>query len=207
LTSITKTDFIELNYSEIINLEDKMTKFRGFIAIEIDSFPKIIELENEIKKSGAIVKLVEPKNIHITLKFLGDTDENLVDKIGEILKESVSNIEPFEIILKGAGVFPNQNYIKVMWIGIENIVQMGKIAHKIDRQLSELDFEREKREFSAHLTVARVKSAKNKEKLIQIIEKYKEIEFGKIKVDSIKLKQSELTPKGPIYTTLKDIKL
>jgi 2'-5' RNA ligase len=188
-------------------MEDQMTKFRGFIAIEIDSFPKIIELENEIKKSGAIVKFVEPQNIHITLKFLGDTDENLIDKIVEMLTESVKNIKPFEIILKGAGVFPNQNYIKVMWIGIENTEQMGKIAYKIDEQVSELGYEREKRKFSAHLTIARVKSAKNKEKLIQIIEKYKEIEFGKIKVDSIKFKQSELTPKGPIYTTLKEIKL
>lgn len=182
-----------------------MTKFRGFIAIEIDSFPKIIEFENEIKRSGANLKLVEPQNIHITLKFLGDTDENLIDKIEEILKESVKESEPFEIILKGAGVFPNQNYIKVMWIGIENTEPMGKISYKIDELISDLGFQKEKRKFSAHLTVARVKSAKNKDKLIQIIDKYKETEFGKIKVDSIKLKQSELTPKGPIYTTLKNI--
>jgi len=113
---------------------------------------------------------------------------------------------PFEISLKGAGFFPNQNYIKVIWIGIENTEQLGKIAYKIDDQTLKLGYDREKRKFSAHLTIARVKSAKNKDKLIQIIEKYKEVEFGKIIVDSIKLKQSELTPKGPIYTTLKDIK-
>ena len=74
-----------------------MTKFRGFIAIEIDSFPKIIEFENEIKRSGAYVKLVEPQNSHITLEFQGDTDENSMDKIEAILKESVKEIEPFEI--------------------------------------------------------------------------------------------------------------
>ena len=183
-----------------------MTKLRGFIAIEVEPFPKIIELENEIKNSGAIVKLVEAQNIHITLKFLGDTDEDLIGKIEEILKDSVENIKPFEIHLKGAGFFPNQNYIKVIWIGIENTEELGQIAYKIDDQISKLGFNREKRKFSAHLTVARVKSAKNKDKLIQIIDKYNEIEFGKIIVDSIKLKQSELTPKGPIYTTLKDIK-
>ncbi len=184
-----------------------MAKFRGFIAIEVDSFPKIIELENEIKNSGAMVKLVEPQNIHITLKFLGDTNENLIEKIEEILRTSVQDIKPFEISLRGAGFFPNQNYIKVIWIGIENTEQLGQIAYKIDDQTSKLGFDREKRKFSAHLTIARVKSAKNKDKLIQIIEKYKEIEFGKIIVNSIKLKQSELTPKGPIYTTLKDIKI
>ena len=184
-----------------------MPKFRGFIAIDIDSFPKLVQFENEIRNSGAFVKLVEPKNIHITLKFLGDTNEEHIDKIEKILKDAVKDSNPFEIKLKGAGVFPNQNYIKVMWIGMENGEQIGKIADKIDEEISELGFKKENRGFSAHLTIARVKSAKNKEKLLELIEKYRDIEFGSLKVDTIKLKKSELTPKGPIYTTLKEVKL
>ncbi len=183
-----------------------MPKFRGFIAIDIDSFPKLVEFERDIKNSGANVKLVEPQNIHLTLKFLGDTDELLIDRIVDIMKESVKEIEPFTIKLKSAGVFPNERYIKVMWIGIENGEIVGKIASKIDEKISDLGFEKEKRKFSVHLTIARVKSAKNKEKLMQMIEKYKDIEFANITVDSIKLKKSELTQKGPIYTTLQEIK-
>lgn len=184
-----------------------MSKFRGFIAIDIDSFPKLVQFENEIKNTGANVKLVEPGNVHITLKFLGDTNEEHIDRIEEIIKDAVKETDSFEIQLKGAGVFPNQNYIRVMWIGIKNGEQIGKITSKIDEQISQLGFDKEKRGFSAHLTIARVKSAKNKEKLLQIIEKYRDIEFGSFKVDSIKLKKSELTPKGPIYTTLKEVKL
>lgn len=184
-----------------------MPTFRGFIAIDIDSFPKLVQFENEIGKSGANVKIVEPENIHITLKFLGDTNEEFVDRIEEIIKDSVKGADPFEIKLKGAGVFPNDNYIKVMWIGIENGEQIGKIANKIDEEISELGFEKEKRRFSAHLTIARIKSAKNKEKLLQLIEKYREAEFGTLMVDAIKLKKSELTAKGPIYSTLKEVKL
>ena len=183
-----------------------MPKFRGFIAIDIDSFPKLVQFENEIRNLGANVKLVEPENIHITLKFLGDTNEEYADRIDEIMKDAVKNSNPFEIKLKGAGVFPNQNYIKVIWIGIENGEQIGKIASKIDEKISELGFEKERRRFSAHLTIARVKSAKNKEKLLELIEKYRDIEFGSLKVDTIKLKKSELTPKGPIYTMLKEVK-
>jgi len=183
-----------------------MSKFRGFIAIDIDSFPKLVQFENEIKNSGANVKLVEPENIHITLKFLGDTNEEYADRIDEIMKDAVKDSNPFEIKLKGAGVFPNQNYIKVMWIGMENGEQIGEIANKIDEKISELGFEKERRRFSAHLTIARVKSAKNKEKLLELIEKYRDIEFGSLKVDTIKLKKSELTPKGPIYTMLKEVK-
>lgn len=184
-----------------------MSKFRGFIAMDIDSLSKIAEFENKIKQSGVIVKLVEPKNIHITLKFLGDTDEEQIDEIEEIMKKAVEGIDPFNIQLKSTGVFPNQNYIKVVWIGINNGDQIGIIVNKIDEKLSEIGFKKEKREFSAHLTIARVKSAKNKEQLLQVLEKYKEFEFAEIKVDSIKLIKSELTQKGPSYTTLKEVKI
>ena len=184
-----------------------MSKFRGFIAIDLASLPKLIEFENKIKDTGANVKLVKPKNVHITLKFLGDTEEEKIDEIEEIMKNAIKDVDPFDIELKSTGVFPNQNYMKVIWIGINNGEKIGIIADKVDEELSNIGFEKEKRKFSAHLTIGRVKSAKNKDQLVQIIEKYKEFEFADVKVDSIKLKKSELTPKGPIYTTLKEIKL
>jgi len=184
-----------------------MSQFRGFIAVEIDAFPKLLEFEREIRGTGANIKLVEPENVHITLKFLGDTNEDLIEEIDGIINDAVQNIEPFNIKLEGAGVFPNQNYIKVIWLGIKRGEQLENIAQKIDEQLHKIGFKKEKRKFSAHLTIARVRSAKNKEKLLQIIEKYKDSEFAEINVDSIKLKKSELTPKGPIYTNLKDIRL
>jgi 2'-5' RNA ligase len=184
-----------------------MVKFRVFIAVDIPVFPKILEFEKDIRNSGADVKLVEPENIHITLKFLGDTEEELIDKIEEVIKESCENIKPFNINLKSSGVFPNQNYIKVVWIGIENNENLGKISSSIDEGTSKFGFEKEKRKFSAHLTIGRAKSAKNKDRLLQIINKYRDVEFGNIDVKSIELKKSELTPKGPIYTTLKEVKL
>ena len=94
-----------------------------------------------------------------------------------------------------------------MWIGVENTETLKKIAGTIDTKLCNLGFEKEKRPFSVHLTIARVKSAKNKEKLIQLIDKYQDIELLKIKVDKISLKKSILTSKGPIYSNLKEIKL
>jgi len=179
-----------------------MTRVRGFIAIDIGAFPKLMEIEKEIMNAGANVKLVEPGNIHITLKFLGDTEETKIDEIENIIKNSVNNVSPFKIQLLGTGVFPNSSYIKVIWIGIKQGEQIGIIADKIDEQLTKIGFEREKRKFSPHLTIARVKTANNKEKLMQIVEKYRDLEFKNIEIDNIRLKKSELTPKGPIYTTL-----
>jgi 2'-5' RNA ligase len=184
-----------------------MPMFRGFIAIDIDVPSKIVEIENEIRKTGANVKLVEPKNMHLTLKFLGDTNEVLIDEIEKTMKESVKGIKPFNIQLKGTGVFPNQNYIKVIWIGIQNGKQIISIAEKIDEKISKLGFEKEKRRFSPHLTIGRVRSAKNKDKLLQVIKKYGDVEFTDLKVEFLKLIKSDLTPKGPVYTTLKEIKI
>ena len=184
-----------------------MSQFRGFIAVDIDVFSKLLEFEKEIKETGANVKLVEPENVHITLKFLGDTDESQIDEIDKIMKDAVKEIDPFNIQLEGAGVFPNQNYIKVIWIGIKQGEPIGLIARKIDEPLSKIGFKKEKRGFSPHLTIARVKSAKGKDGILHVIEKYRDVQFVDIRVDSIKLKKSDLTPKGPIYTTLIDVKL
>jgi len=122
-----------------------MAKFRGFIAIDIPTNKKIIDMENEIKNIGADLKLVEPENIHVTLKFLGDTDEEKIDEIEEIMKNSTKGLTPFNIKLKGSGVFPNNNYIKVIWVALENAEKIGEIAKKIDKQLEKLGFKAEKR--------------------------------------------------------------
>lgn len=184
-----------------------MSTFRGFIAIDIKATPQITSFEKEIAKTGADVKLVEPGNIHITVKFLGDTDENHIDAIEQSMKESVLAIKPFLITLKGTGVFPNQNYMKVLWIGIIDEGNIETIVHAIDEKLEPLGFKKENRGFSPHLTVGRVKTARNKDQLLKVIENYKAVEFTIQKVQSITLKKSELTPKGPIYTTLREVSL
>jgi 2'-5' RNA ligase len=184
-----------------------MSIFRGFIAIDIIATPQILTFENEIVKTGADVKLVEPENIHITLKFLGDTDEKYIDPIEQSIKEAVKTVKPFPVTLSGTGVFPNQNYVKVIWVGIIDNGQIEPIAHAIDNLLSPLGFKKEMRRFSPHLTIGRVKTARNKEKLLNIIQHYPKEEFTVQDVQSIVLKKSELTPKGPIYTTVKEVHL
>jgi 2'-5' RNA ligase len=184
-----------------------MVLFRGFIAIEIPAAPSIIDLEKTISKTGADVKLVEPENIHLTLKFLGDTDESKIDAIEQIIRESVKGIATFPLMLKGTGVFPNEKYMKVLWIGIVNGDILATIAQSIDEQLAPLGFKKEQRGYSAHLTIGRVRTAKNKDQLLTVIHKFKDQEFLTHEVNAVTLKKSDLTPKGPIYTTLREILL
>jgi 2'-5' RNA ligase len=182
-----------------------MSIFRGFIAIDITATPQILAFEKEIAKTGADVKLVEPQNIHITLKFLGDTDENHIDAIEQSIKDAVKTTKPFPVTLQGTGVFPNQNYVKVIWVGIIDNGVIGPIAQTLDTSLASLGFPKESRGFSPHLTVGRLKTAKNKDKLLAIVQRYHKEEFTAQQVTSVALKKSELTPKGPIYTTVREV--
>jgi 2'-5' RNA ligase len=182
-----------------------MPSFRGFIAVDIPANKKIQEIEKEIKQTNPNIKLVETENIHITLKFLGDVQETLIDNIEQIITSAIQGVQPFSVKLQHTGVFPNVNYIKIIWIGIYDNGILSTITSKLEDQLESLGFPKEQRGFSPHLTIGRVKTAEHKEKLLQIIRKYEQEEFGDLIIDRVLLKKSELTPKGPIYSNLKEI--
>ena len=181
-------------------------KFRAFISTDVGANPEFIDLESALDQTRADLKLVEPENIHITLKFLGDTEEELVEGIITAMQTAIEGIQPFTLKFVGMGAFPNPNYIKVIWVGMENVDNFVTIAKRLDTELKPLGFKPEKRGFSPHLTVARVKSRRGKDDLQKLLSQYKTHEFGKVHVDNIRLKKSELTPKGPIYSTVKELK-
>lgn len=184
-----------------------MEIFRGFIAVDVPASEALMEFKNALSSTPAKLKMVETENIHLTLKFLGDTPINQVDAIESLMNKAVSSIEPHKILLQSAGVFPNRNYIKVVWIGIKQAEHLSKIASFLNENLTNLGFKKEKRDFSAHLTIARVKSAHGKEEIISLIDDYRETLFEEISINAIKLKKSTLTPQGPIYETIKTISL
>ncbi|MEM3431470.1 MAG: RNA 2',3'-cyclic phosphodiesterase [Candidatus Micrarchaeia archaeon] len=176
---------------------------RAFIAIEIPNEIKerLIQFQEEIKtRFKKEVKIVEPENLHFTLKFFPEIDENAVEKI----KDTIKNIEfdAFEIKCRGLGVFPNENYIRVIWVGGDSNGKLEEIEKILLERLAAIGFKKEKNEkFVAHLTLARVKQKIN---FKDFLVKHKEKDFGSFMItkDMIKLKKSQLTPKGPIYSDL-----
>jgi len=172
--------------------------FRGFIAIKIPFNNEMEAFWNAIKRSGARIKLVEPYNTHITLKFLGNTAESLIPNIEEIIRNAVEGLKPFEIELKGCGAFPTPTRPRVVWIGVrEGADILKKIAESIDREVSKLGFEREKRSFVAHLTVGRVKGSQGA--LPRVLAEWANKDFGRVLVDKVFLMKSILRPEGPEY--------
>lgn len=180
--------------------------FRAFISVDLEPKPEITEFTKKLRDCDAALKIVETQNIHLTLKFLGDINESIVNNILEIMRKGVEGVEPFTLKFRGTGAFPNLNCMNVIWIGIPNADTLIRISEYIDERLVELGFEREKRGFSPHITVARVKGQKNKDKLQRVIKENVNMDFGEQKVDCIKLKKSILGPKGPTYSTVEEVK-
>lgn len=175
---------------------------RTFIAVELPEkfVPEIERIESMLNTPG--IKLVEPAQVHITLKFLGDIPEDNVEPIESALSQV--NCKPFEARIKGVGVFPKPAYIKVIWLGAEG--NFEALHGEVERVLAPFNFGKDDR-FSAHATLARVKALKEKAALLEKIKKLEDIDLGTMNVESISLKKSTLTPKGPIYETLRETKL
>ena len=175
---------------------------RAFIAVELpDKFiPEIERLGSRIKMPG--VKLVEPGLVHITLKFLGDIHENKVDSIVNAL--SGIKCKSFEAEIKGIGVFPKPSYVRVIWLGGHG--DFENLHSEVERALSGFRFKKEG-DFTPHATIARVKQPVNSMELMEKINNIGDADLGTFSVSSISLKKSTLTPRGPVYETLKEIRL
>ncbi len=180
--------------------------FRAFISVDVDATPKLMEFSEKLIGSEAQLKVVDLKIVHLTLKFLGDTEEALIDDIEKAITLSAQGIEPFTIDMKSTGAFPNLNYMKVIWVGLENADPLVNIAKTLNNELSRFGFKREKKGFRPHITVARVKGPKNKHAVADILKEYQDEFFGSQKVESIRLKKSVLSREGPTYSTVKEVK-
>ena len=175
---------------------------RTFVAIEVnnkDVLNSIHKIQTELNIKAKPVKL---HNMHFTVQFLGEVSEEMIGKISDALNSI--EFSAFSISFVSIGVFPKPNFPRVIWIGTDDgINELEKLAEMIRSKLSQLGFSPDKK-FKPHVTIFRVK---NKiEDMSDKLEKFSSYYFGKQTVSEIKLKKSELTPNGPIYTDLLVVK-
>jgi len=171
---------------------------RTFIAVEIQNE----EVLNAISKIQLDFKIkatpVNKQNMHFTLLFLGEITEETAEKVKKELS-SVS-FKPIEVRFTHMGVFPNPRFPRVIWIGVDKLAsqQLIDLAYQVEKKLESLGFKSDK-PFKPHLTIFRIK---NRVDISQTLEKFKAIDLSKEVITELKLKQSILTPNGPIYSDL-----
>jgi len=186
---------------------------RAFIAIELknkNTIENISSFSSRLKQNQAKIKLVEPENLHMTVKFLGNISDSLASQIYNILKQEINEDmfkgNTFNYKLNGVGQF---NKFSVIWVKLIGDTQfLQQVKDSIENILFErLNVPRDKRtQFKPHLTIGRLKKDKINYQtfsaLQNLINENKNLELGSFTVDQVKLKKSDLTPKGPVYSDL-----
>jgi 2'-5' RNA ligase len=184
-------------------------KIRCFIAIELSREIRqfLEQIENKLKQSIIGIKWVRPENIHLTLKFLGHIDKKVIGGVKKIISQIAHEYKSFTIRLSVPGAFPNPEYPRVIWIGIDiGVEECTSLAQHLEEKLVSLGIEKESRPFHPHLTLARIKLLKDKSLVKDAFTALKipQIEMA---VSKITLFQSILSSEGATYTILYEAKL
>src|SRR5436853_2993113 len=183
---------------------------RSFIAIEIPEGirERIGGLQKRLRESDCQVSWVKPSNIHLTLKFIGQTPRDRIAGISAAIEGACVGLSTFELEIGATGSFPSRRNLKVLWVGIndEPTGSLKTFHARMESELAESGFPRETKSFNPHLTIGRLRSTENSGKLIDQM-----AEFGfsaeRFVVREIVLMRSELNPAGSIYTPLTRIPL
>jgi RNA 2',3'-cyclic 3'-phosphodiesterase len=183
-----------------------MDLIRCFVAIEIpdELKSKIDDYIFSLKQFAPKIKWIKANNLHITLKFLREVPQNLLQKVQSELSAVSNIVNPFTMSIRGAGFFPNQNKPRVVRLGLQNDKKNSifKLHEWIDKKLDPLGFEREKRRFSPHLTLGRIKFPDNYHDLSEYINQ-NEFRSSSFNVSQIVLIKSVLRPTGAEYSQIK----
>ena len=177
---------------------------RSFIAVELsgEAREELARIIGILKRAEADVKWMSPGSIHLTLKFLGDITAEKATLVAGRLKEIAAGIRPFRLVLGGIGVFPGWGHARVLWVGVSDGEKEAKeLARSVEEEMAREAFEREDRAFSPHLTLGRVRTGKNKDKLKDLADSIDVVPAPSL-ISRIVLFRSVLTREGSIYTPL-----
>jgi 2'-5' RNA ligase len=187
-----------------------MPSIRSFVAIELspDTKAQIVKIQNELKASTADIRWVRTEGMHLTLKFLGGIQEEKIPEIADILTHCSDETGSFNLTIHSLGAFPNGTNPKVIWIGVEDESgRLETLQQTIEKGLAAIGFKEEKRAFTPHLTLGRLKSPKGRREVGHLIEASRECDCGTSVVKEICLFKSDLKPSGAVYTKLKTFSL
>lgn len=183
---------------------------RLFVAVKIVPSSQLISVFQKLrlKLKNDRIKWVDSGNLHLTLKFLGETDDQLLPEVFGVLENMRDNFNRFKIVIKGLGRFFKKGRTKVIWLDVDDLNnQLSIAANKLNQSLKSLGIEPEKKVFKAHLTLGRVKYIQNEDVLSDFIIAHSNQKFQEIIIDEIILYESILKNREPVYNSLKKVKL
>ena len=184
---------------------------RLFVSVDLDGLADAVRAVQEPFADTAGLRLTDPEQAHVTLKFLGDTDPERVAELVAELETAVeqSGIEPFEAHVGGLGAFPSLDYISVVWVGVREghgDRELTALHEAVEDRTTAMGFDPEDHEFTPHATVARMDHAGGKERVQALVEN-EDPDVGRLPVEEIRLTESVLGDDGPAYSTVESVSL
>jgi RNA 2',3'-cyclic 3'-phosphodiesterase len=180
--------------------------FRTFVAVETSGpiRARAGELIAALGGTAADVKWVEPHNLHLTMKFLGEVHEREIAEVCQAVSQGAAEVEPFELEVRGAGAFPNAARPRTVWLGAgQGAEEMIVLHDRVETMLAELGYRKEHRRFQTHLTIGRVRGGgPGITELGKLLQQHADVLIGRMSVQKVTVFCSTLTPSGPIYEVL-----
>ena len=183
---------------------------RLFIGIPIESSKLVQQIEIWKKDpylNRNVLNWTIPKNWHITLFFLGNTEQSAIPVLDGIIDESFHKIQAYQTEFQGVGVFPNTNNPKVLWLGLKDIRLLELAYSQLGELLRQNGFSFDQKQLKPHLTIARVKRAENPSAFQSLLSAHQETVFDCIEINRVILYESITTPSWPIYRPLFTVRL
>ena len=178
---------------------------RAFIAIELpeEITAFIHKIQEGVRSYGFKVRWVRPENIHLTLKFLGDINNEDIKKAGDAIISAASENASMSLGAKGIGFFPGVKRSRVIWTGIAGQTkELTDLQKTLEGKLDTVGFPKEKRPFKGHLTIARIKRKIDARRLVDAMKEFGRFESKTFIADEVVLFKSELKPSGAVYSKL-----
>lgn len=177
---------------------------RTFLSIPVPEEITVLQntLKSTIVEKKARISWVKDGNIHLTLKFIGDTPEDEVKKINSTIVNIIENTSTMNFMINGSGCFPKPQRPRILWLGVHgNLAPLQELVRKINDALDPLGYPKEEKEYIPHLTLARIKYP---QKITPDISEFLKYDYHPIKfpMNKIHLMNSELFHKGSVYTIL-----
>ena len=183
---------------------------RAFLAIALPEPVRraLAALQEDLARSRADVKWVEPDNLHVTLKFLGEITDEGRRRVEELVTRMAHQEAPFEAGLDHVGAFPSMMAPRVIWVAVEQGREsVIRLAEAVEREGAAIPLAKEDRPFAAHITLGRVRSPRNRQALVARLQEAVWQSPGPWRVISVRLYQSTLESGGPRYTVLAEVPL
>ncbi|MBI3854322.1 MAG: RNA 2',3'-cyclic phosphodiesterase [Planctomycetes bacterium] len=178
---------------------------RCFVALALPTSVRklLVQVQEALRRADADVKWVEEENLHLSLKFLGDVDDEALAKLKGLLSVEALRWPRMALTYEGIGTFPERGTPRVIWAGCSgDLEKVAALAGAIERSAEQVGVPRETHPFVAHLTIGRVKSDRSVKRLMAAIENQRRVPIGKDEVREFVLYRSTLTNKGPVYEAL-----